>query len=251
VPHKCIGLARRMQVSGVDVQAETMVEAVQNHTPSCLIIDEIGRRSEVQAALTCKERGVRIIASAHGGLVGLVRNSELSGLVGGVDSVTVGDRAANQRYNGSKLRTQRKGPPIFDVIIELEKGNLNEWKVVAPCSAAVDSILNNLNGSYQAEIRVRPHAGGSPATIRTVTVQGSTDGEPNGVGEVGSEKMFADEASDCDSDHEEDSDSTNCPSCNKAFVHRLAMLDHALHKDSCRVKLGKAVLSSFKAEFGK
>lgn len=170
-----------MQVSSVGVQAQTMIEAVQNHTPTCMIIDEIGRRSEVQAALTCKERGVRIIASAHGNLAGLVRNSELSGLVGGVELVTVGDRAA-RRYDGLKLRTQRKGPPIFDVIIELDKGCLNEWKVVAPCSEAVDSIL--ADGIYQAEIRIRSHASEGLAQTRTVTVQCSQNGEPNCVSDV-------------------------------------------------------------------
>ena len=71
IPHECIGQSRRMQVKHIDVQATVMVECVQNHTPSVMVIDEIGRPAEVSAALTCKERGVRIIASAHGNLPGL------------------------------------------------------------------------------------------------------------------------------------------------------------------------------------
>lgn len=230
-----------MQLSCVDVQAQTMVEAVQNHTPSCLIIDEIGRHSEVQAALTCKERGVRIIASAHGDLTGLVRNPALSGLVGGVESVIVSDRVAKRHFDGSKFQPQRKGPPIFDVIIELEKGNLHEWKVVAPCSAAVDSILSTIDGRYQAETRTRLHSGASPDSIHTITVLGKKDGEPFLEAEETDE-----EEEYCDSD---DESSTTCPSCQKEFVHRAAMLDHALHKAACKAKLSNSVKSSFEREF--
>ena len=96
VPHEGIGLARRMQVPSVHAQAHVMVECIQNHTPGVLIIDEISRAAEVQAALTCKERGVRVVASAHGNLAGLVRNAQLCDLVGGVDVVTISDEYARQ-----------------------------------------------------------------------------------------------------------------------------------------------------------
>ena len=149
VPHECIGLARRMQVQCIDEQSKTMIEAVQNHTPACMIVDEIGRRDEVLAALACKERGTRIIASAHGDLSGLVRSSILSGLVG-VD------------------RSQRKWPPIFDVVIELKRGKLHEWQAVFPCARAVDSIL--ANGHYNAQLRSRKDSEESYIGLRKVMV---------------------------------------------------------------------------------
>jgi len=180
VPHECIGLARRMEVNHIDEQAKTMIEAVQNHTPSCMIIDEIGRRNEVLAALTCKERGVRMIASAHGDLPGLVRNSALSDLVGGVGTVTVGDvtarreawRKGTELHN--KLQSQRKGPPIFDVVIELKCGKLHEWQVVFPCATAVDSIL--ANGFYNAQLRSRKDSKESYICLRNVAVSEDANG---------------------------------------------------------------------------
>lgn len=160
VPHKCIGLARRLQVSTLDKQAAVMVECVQNHTPEIMIIDEIGRPEEVAAALTCRERGVRMIASAHGDLIGLTRNKALRGLMGGVAEVIVGDRTAKkdaQRHGkdgiARKLRPERRGPPIFDVIVELQSGNLHEWRIVLNSATAVDSIL--AQGKYEAQIRAR------------------------------------------------------------------------------------------------
>ena len=182
VPHECIGLARRMEVKHIDEQAKTMIEAVQNHTPSCMIIDEIGRRNEVLAALTCKERGVRIIASAHGDLPGLVRNSALSDLVGGVGTVTVGDVAARRKawrkgtelHNASKLQSQRKGPPIFDIVIELKREKLHEWQVVYPCATAVDSIL--ANGFYNAQLRSRKYSRESYICLRNVAVSEDAKG---------------------------------------------------------------------------
>jgi hypothetical protein len=115
-----------------------MIEGVQNHTPEVTVIDEIGRPAEVEAARTCKMRGVRIIASAHGDLRKLLKNKQLRGLVGGVESVTLGDAAAKQDAErrgapGSalnKVKAQRAGPPIFDVIVELRRGEPNEWRIV-------------------------------------------------------------------------------------------------------------------------
>ena len=163
IPHGCIGRSRRMQVPNLDGQADIMVECVQNHTPEVIIIDEIGRKKEVSAALTCKERGVRIIASAHGDLAGLVRNSALWDLVGGVSTVTVGDKRAAE---GSKLRTERRGPPIFDVVVELKRNLKDEWQVILNSAAAVDSILEN--GTYISQIRTRTPCGEGPLQIREV-----------------------------------------------------------------------------------
>ena len=173
-----------MQVQSVDVQAQVMVECVQNHTPSVIVIDEIGRKEEVQAALTCKERGVRIIASAHGNMAGLVRNAELCDTVGGVDVVTIGDETArretsHQRYGGgggdvsgtstgSKLRAERRGPPIFDAVVELQRGKLHEWRLVYPSAAAVDSILKK--GEYNAQVRSRQSDSGEENPIRVQNI---------------------------------------------------------------------------------
>ena len=100
--HECIGYARRMMVPSLDRQSDVMVECVQNHTPTIMVIDEIGRPKEVSAARTVKQRGVRIIASAHGDLRKLVKNKELKGLIGGVDQVTMGDAMAKDEASSEE-----------------------------------------------------------------------------------------------------------------------------------------------------
>ena len=103
VPHHSVGLARRMMVPHIDQQARILVEAVQNHTPEVVVCDEVGRPAEVAAMQTVRERGVRCIASAHGNLRSLVHNKELCGLLGGVETVTLGDGMAfreQRRYGG-------------------------------------------------------------------------------------------------------------------------------------------------------
>ena len=150
VPHPCVGLARRLQVRSLADQCSVMIEGVQNHTPEVMVIDEIGRPEEVEAARTCKMRGVRMIASAHGDLRKLIKNKQLKGLVGGIEVVTLGDEAAKaeaKRHGApagamSKVKSQRAGPPIFDVIVELQRGALHEWRIVMDCADAVDRILD-------------------------------------------------------------------------------------------------------------
>jgi len=238
VPHASIGLARRMQVKNINAQAALMIEAVQNHTPSCLVIDEIGRRSEVNAALTCTERGVRIIASAHGSLNGLVRNTELCDLVGGVEIVTIGDKMAEEQaenrgedpVNPSKVRLQRRRPPVFDVVIELQSGNLHEWQVVFPCGSAVDSILSN--GSYSAQIRSRDDYKESYIRLRNVSVSETEKGENMAI-----------DATD------EESGGGSCVNSADSNVSRKAMLQHALNEESCKVELPPGTLESFQSEF--
>jgi stage III sporulation protein SpoIIIAA len=92
VPHPCVGLVRRLQVRHLADQCSVMIEGVQNHTPEVMVIEEIGRPEEVDAARTCKMRGVRMIASAHGDLRKLIKNKQLKGLVGGIEVVTLGAR---------------------------------------------------------------------------------------------------------------------------------------------------------------
>eukprot|EP00908_Phaeocystis_cordata_P000460 Transcript_10487.p1 GENE.Transcript_10487~~Transcript_10487.p1 ORF type:complete len:831 (-),score=192.75 Transcript_10487:133-2262(-) len=159
VPHPCVGLARRLQVRSLDEQSNVMVEGVQNHTPEVMVIDEIGRPAEVEAARTVKQRGVRMIASAHGDLRKLLKNKQLRGLIGGVEAVTMGDAMAKEeakKRGGSsvdKIKAQRAGAPIFDVIIELRRGVPHEWRIVTESAKAVDQILDGSH--YLSQLRTR------------------------------------------------------------------------------------------------
>jgi stage III sporulation protein SpoIIIAA len=107
IPHPCIGHARRLMIPTVAKQSAVMIEAVQNHTPTVMVIDEIGRKTEVEAAQTCKNRGVRMIASAHGDLRKLIKNQQIRGVIGGIESVTLGDAAA--RIEGWRANVQSQG----------------------------------------------------------------------------------------------------------------------------------------------
>ena len=148
IPHPCVGLARRMMVQNADMQSNVMVECVQNHTPDVMVIDEIGRTSEVEAARTCKNRGVRLIASAHGDLRQLVKNPKLRGLMGGIDRVTVSDEEARKRARYQygqplqKTKSERAGPPTFEMIVELKRGAHHEWTIIMNAADAVDKILD-------------------------------------------------------------------------------------------------------------
>ncbi|KAG7348915.1 single-stranded nucleic acid binding R3H domain containing protein [Nitzschia inconspicua] len=164
VPHPCVGYARRMMVPSLDQQSNVMIECVQNHTPEVMVIDEIGRPNEVEAARTCKQRGVRLIASAHGDLRKLVKNPKIRGLVGGVETVTLGDmaaRAESKKKKGGenssgglqKLKSQRGGPPTFDIIVELRRGEQHVWRIITDVGTAVDKILDGQE--FEAQRRTR------------------------------------------------------------------------------------------------
>lgn len=121
IPHPSIGRARRMQVQTPVLQHEVMIEAVENHMPQVIIIDEIGRELEAVAARTIAERGVQLIGTAHGiTLENLLMNPTLSDLVGGIDSVTLSDEEARRRGT-QKTVLERKAPPTFDVLIEIQE----------------------------------------------------------------------------------------------------------------------------------
>ena len=126
VPHPAIGHARRMQVATPTEQHAMMIEAVENHMPQVIIIDEMGTEQEAAAARTIAERGVQLVATAHGNtLDNLILNPTLSDLIGGVQSVTLGDQEA--RYRGTqKTVLERKAPPTFDVVVEIQS-----WTQVA------------------------------------------------------------------------------------------------------------------------
>jgi stage III sporulation protein SpoIIIAA len=123
ISHPAVGKARRMQVPMPSLQHEVMIEAVENHNPEVIVIDEIGRELEAQAARTIAERGVQLIATAHGiTLDNLLLNPTLSDLVGGIESVTLSDEEARRRGT-QKTVLERRAPPTFDVLIELQDRN--------------------------------------------------------------------------------------------------------------------------------
>ncbi len=141
IPHPAIGRARRMQVSEPTLQHEVMIEAVENHMPEVIIIDEIGRELEAVAARTIAERGVQLIGTAHGNnLENLLMNPTLSDLVGGIESVTLSDEEARRRGT-QKSVLERRAPPTFDVLIEIK--DRQHMVIHHNVAAAVDAILRD------------------------------------------------------------------------------------------------------------
>ncbi|MGQ9462109.1 MAG: R3H domain-containing nucleic acid-binding protein [Candidatus Fervidibacter sp.] len=156
VPHPGIGLARRMQVPSPEKQADVMIEAVENHMPEVIIVDEIGRKEEADAAKTIAERGVQLIATAHGNtLENLVANPMLCDLVGGIQAVTLSDEEARRRGT-QKTVLERKAPPTFDIVVEL----IDRHKVAIHhnTAKAVDALLRGK--PLQPEIREELPDGG-------------------------------------------------------------------------------------------
>ncbi len=139
IPHPAIGRARRMQVPEPSLQHEVMIEAVENHMPEVIIIDEIGREQEAVAARTIAERGVQLIGTAHGNsLDNLLINPTLSDLVGGIESVTLSDEEARRRGT-QKSVLERKAPPTFDVLIEIQ--DRHTLAIHHDVAEAVDALL--------------------------------------------------------------------------------------------------------------
>jgi stage III sporulation protein SpoIIIAA len=139
VAHPAVGRARRMQVAMPSLQHEVMIEAVENHNPEVIVIDEIGRELEAAAARTIAERGVQLIGTAHGNtLENLLLNPTLSDLVGGIESVTLSDEEARRRGT-QKTVLERRSPPTFDVLIEIQ--NRDRLAVHSDVAAAVDALL--------------------------------------------------------------------------------------------------------------
>jgi len=139
IPHPAIGSARRMQVPTPSLQHAVMIEAVENHMPEVIIIDEIGTELEAQAARTIAERGVQLVATAHGNtLENLILNPTLADLVGGIQAVTLGDEEARRRGT-QKTVLERKAPPTFDVVVEIQ--SFDRVAVHPDVAATVDAIL--------------------------------------------------------------------------------------------------------------
>jgi stage III sporulation protein SpoIIIAA len=178
VPHPAIGRARRMQVSHPERQHEVMIEAVENHNPQVIVIDEIGRELEATAARTIAERGVQLIGTAHGNAIdNLLLNPTLSDLVGGIQAVTLSDEEARRRGT-QKTVLERRAPPTFDVLIEIQA---RDKLIVHPdVGSAVDGLLRGK--PLPVEVRSRDAHG--DITIATMQPEPRTINDRNWRGGI-------------------------------------------------------------------
>jgi stage III sporulation protein SpoIIIAA len=182
IPHPAIGRARRMQVATPSLQHEVMIEAVENHNPEAIVIDEIGRELEAQAARTIAERGVQLIGTAHGNaLDNLLMNPTLSDLIGGIESVTLSDEEARRRGT-QKTVLERRAPPTFEVLIEIQ--DFQRLAVHPDVALAVDAMLRGrpipaeiryLNDAGEAVIEASPKPPGTVHAPRPHQAPGDGD----------------------------------------------------------------------------
>lgn len=190
VPHPGIGRARRMQVRSPEYQHSVMIEAVENHMPEVIIIDEIGTELDANASRTIAERGVQLVATAHGNtLQNLIMNPTLSDLVGGIQSVTLGDIEASRRRT-QKSVLERRAPPTFDTLVEIQS-----WSRVIVHPDVKDVVDKLLRGfSYTPQTRIINDDGqiertfisnrtdSSMEAIDMPTLRGSLTAEPRNDG---------------------------------------------------------------------
>ncbi|WP_016952297.1 R3H domain-containing nucleic acid-binding protein [Anabaena sp. PCC 7108] len=147
VAHPAIGRARRMQVAKPELQHQVMIEAVENHMPEVIVIDEIGTELEALAARTIAERGVQLVGTAHGNQIeNLIKNPTLSDLVGGIQAVTLGDDEARRR-GSQKTVLERKAPPTFEIAVEMLERQ--RWVVHESVADTVDTLLRGRQASPQ------------------------------------------------------------------------------------------------------
>ncbi len=166
IPHPAIGRARRMQVPNGCKQHDIMIQAVENHMPEVIVIDEIGNEAEAAAARTIAERGVQLIATAHGNaLENLMANPTLADLVGGIQAVTLGDDEARRRGT-QKVVLERRAPPTFEIAVQLE--GLRRLGIYHDVATTVDRIL--LGELVAPEIRQRG-ADGEVEVVRDAQLQ--------------------------------------------------------------------------------
>ncbi len=172
IPHPAIGQARRMQVRTPALQHAVMIEAVENHMPEVIVIDEIGTELEAAAARTIAERGVQLVATAHGNeLENLVMNPTLSDLVGGIQSVTLGDEEARRRGTQKSI-LERKAPPTFDIVVEIQN-----WERVAVHDDVAETVDSLLRG-YRTPPEVREL--GEDGQVRVIALPQPAGTAPRG-----------------------------------------------------------------------
>lgn len=180
VPHPAIGRARRMQVAQPEQQHAVMIEAVENHTPEVIVIDEIGTEQEAAAARTINERGVMLIGTAHGNaLENLLKNPTLVDLVGGIQTVTLGDDEARRRGT-QKTILERANQPTFEICVEiLDRQTLAVHRNVAE---AVDQLLRGWK--IHPEVRKRDDSTGTFSIMQTSAgIQAKEEGAPVSQGD--------------------------------------------------------------------
>ncbi len=159
VPHPAVGRARRMQVAQPSLQHEVMIEAVENHNPEVIVIDEIGRELEAAAARTIAERGVQLIGTAHGNtLENLLLNPTLSDLVGGIESVTLSDEEARRR--GTQKTVLERRSPAHLRCADRDPDPRPRWLCTRMWPTAVDALLRGY--PLPPEIRSRDEDGEYP-----------------------------------------------------------------------------------------
>ena len=152
IPHAGIGRARRMQVAQPDLQHRVMIEAVENHMPEVVVVDEIGTEAEARAARTIAERGVQLVATAHGQtLENVLLNPLLADLVGGVEAVTLGDEEARRRGT-QKTVLERRAPPSFHTLIELH--SRDSFVIYTDVAETVDAVLRGLPAPGERRVRL-------------------------------------------------------------------------------------------------
>jgi len=186
IPHPGIGSARRMQVPTPTMQHAVMIEAVENHMPEVIIIDEIGTDLEAAAARTIAERGVQLVATAHGNtLENLIMNPTLCDLIGGIQSVTLGDDEARRRGTQKSI-LERKAPPTFDVVVEIQS-----WERVSVhpnVTETVDSILRGFR--VPAEVREIDKEGQVRVVVSPAVAREKRSLEKRGPAELGRERRI-------------------------------------------------------------
>jgi stage III sporulation protein SpoIIIAA len=178
IPHPAIGRARRMQVPTPTDQHGVMIEAVENHMPEVVVIDEIGTELEAMAARTIAERGVQLIGTAHGNtLENLMMNPTLADLIGGIQSVTLSDEEARRRGTQKSI-LERKAPPTFDTIIEIV--DRDQVAVHNDVASTVDLILRG--GVPRPELRRREEDGevAITAAVRVESAPPRANGRASG-----------------------------------------------------------------------
>ena len=193
IPHPAIGHARRMQVASSNLQHAVMIEAVENHMPQAIIIDEMSTELEAAAARTIAERGVQLIATAHGNsLDNLILNPTLSDLVGGIQTVTLGDDEARHRGT-QKSVLERKAPPTFDVVVEIHSWNMvavhdNVAKVVDSWLRGYPLIPQVRHLNEAGQVLMDSPASNSNNTAPVPSQRNERQSKPSGAATVQQEK---------------------------------------------------------------
>ncbi|ELS34366.1 MULTISPECIES: R3H domain-containing nucleic acid-binding protein [Pseudanabaena] len=178
IPHPAIGRARRMQVSQPELQHQVMIEAVENHMPEVIVIDEIGTELEALAARTIAERGVQLVGTAHGNqLANLIKNPTLSDLIGGIQSVTLGDEEMRRRGLPQKSILERKAQPTFDIAVEMWERY--RWAVHTDVAGTIDMLLRDRDPGRQiravsdaGEVTTTEEKPKNPEVMRNPAVKG-------------------------------------------------------------------------------